>query len=60
MNNISNQLEQLIQKQKKTYKEMTDLINQSCKNNDLSLVGKILEEYELKLETIQKEVHEIT
>lgn len=31
MNNISNQLEQLIQKQKKTYKEMTDLINQSCK-----------------------------
>lgn len=45
MNNISNQLEQLIQKQKKTYKEMTDLINQSCKNNDLSSVGKILEKY---------------
>lgn len=45
MNNISNQLEQLIQKQKKIYKEMADLINQSCKNNDLSSVGKILEEY---------------
>ena len=39
---------------------MTDLICWACKNNDLSSAEKILEEYELKLETIQKEVHEIT
>lgn len=60
MNNNSSQIEQLNQEQMRINKEMTELINKACKNNDLHKVGEILKEYKLKLATIKEEINEIS